>query len=915
MLADIELDPGKRLTLNIVDPNGKPLTGLEVKGLWPPRHSRTQYDAGPTAEVIALSPDEKRIIRLYQKERNLGKVRSVCWKDDGAGPVTVKLELCATLKARLIDKNGDPVRGGRVGIQAQFGDSRTMSDMASTDRDGRLNYTRLLPRGKYNVTCDCAQVGLQLLAKDLTVSPGEIIDLGEFDVISKDGPKPKRTNAVSSETEPKTPAPADGKGEMKSPAAAGRNESTQSDRKADDELLSISGRVLDPAGKPAAQANVEIVQPCRSFWKKAATLAAGKTNDGGQFRLEFRKSELAAAGFEPRNPAALVASLPGFGAAWCDCDPTKADQQTSLQLVADEPVEGRVIDLEGRPVAGVKAEVISLTTNRKNDLSAWLASLKNGVPTFVVGDEPLLDAGDGEKPDRFLEANLHGQWKSTTDGDGRFRIAGLGHDRAARIELAGSGIAVAEITVVTRSMESLKVLFAGANMDKRPTVYYGSHFQYAAEPSQPVEGVVRDAKTGKGLARRGGRQRAGRRIPQGDWIADYDLRREWSLSARRHAQGAGESNLGNPGRWRTVFRARVRRAGSTGFRADQARPRTAARCVDSGARDRQSQRRTGQRRQMSSVPWPDNPNAKGMVEFSQGAGLWNRYLTDPDGRYALVGLPGRGLVLVEDPSRPYSSGQGFREIPDLPGLSEFMKWTVRPIAEYTTAIKKTRIGPDDQEIRVDFELSPGKRLTLKLVDPEGQPITGVEVQGLWPKGQHLSQSNIGPAANVEGLLPDERRLVLLYQRSRNLGKAIRVSWKDNGPSPMTVKLEPCGALKARLLDKRGDPVHNGVIRFSIYWGKDGSPSDGSLSDYDATDSNGHMNCKGLLPGADYFVLCDSPQLGPNRIEYVIENLFVSPGETIDLGEFDVTSKDRPKPKRTPANTSLAPSASMMPASK
>ncbi len=277
-------------------------------------------------------------------------------------------------------------------------------------------------------------------------------------------------------------------------------------------------------------------------------------------------------------------------------------------------------------------------------------------------------------------------------------------------------------------------------------------------------------------------------------------------------------------------------------------------------------------------------------------------------------MPGRGLVLVEDPSRPYPSGQGFREIPDLPGLSEFMKWTVRPIAEYTTAIKKTRIGPDDREIRVDFELSPGKRLTLKLVDPEGQPITGVEVQGLWPKGQHLSQSNMGPTMDVEGLLPDERRLVLLQQKNRNLGKAIRVSWKENGPSPMTIKLEPCGALKARLLDKHGDPVHNGVIRVSIYWGKDGSPSDGTLSDYDATDSDGHMNCKGLLPGADYFVLCDSPQLAPNTTEWVIDNLFVSPGETIDLGEFDVTSKDRPKPKRTSANPSLAPSTSMMPAS-
>ena len=807
------------------------------------------------------------------------------------------------------------MRAGSLRFDADSGDFGLKLPDGATDRDGRLNYRLLLPGGKYNVYCDCRQTAFQNVIKNLTVSPGEIVDLGEFDVTSKNHPKPKRTNAISSEIEPKTPVPADGKGEMKTPAAAGRDHSAQSDRKADDDLFSVNGRVLDPAGKPAAGADVEIVQSCRSVWKKAATLVAGKTDDAGRFRLEFRKSELAAAGFEPRNPAALVASMPGFGAAWCDCDPTKSDQQTSLQLVADEPVEGRIVDLEGRPVAGVKAEVVSLTTNRKNDLRAWLASLKSGVPTFVIGDEPLLDAGDGEKPDRYLRANPNAQWKSTTDNDGRFRIAGLGHDRVARIELTGSSIALAELTVVTRPIESLKVLSAGASLEKRPTVYYGSHFQYAAEPSQPVEGVVRNAQTGKGLARVAvaANALAGEfHKVIGSLTTTSDESGHYRLVGM--PKGPGNRILAIPADGEPYFAREFDVPAAKGFepvKLDLELHRGVL------VRGRVTDQVTGARvsgAHMSSVPWPDNPNANGMVEFSQSAGLWNRYLTDPDGQYALVGLPGRGLVLVEDPSRPYSSGQGFREIPDLPGLSEFMKWTVRPIAEYTTAIKKTRIGPDDREIRVDFELSPGKRLTLKLVDPEGQPITGVEVQGLWPKGQHLSQSNMGPTMDVEGLLPDERRLVLLQQKNRNLGKAIRVSWKENGPSPMTIKLEPCGALKARLLDKHGDPVHNGVIRVSIYWGKDGSPSDGTLSDYDATDSDGHMNCKGLLPGADYFVLCDSPQLAPNTTEWVIDNLFVSPGETIDLGEFDVTSKDRPKPKRTSANPSLAPSTSMMPAS-
>ena len=170
---------------------------------------------------MALWPEEERRIVLYQKERNLGKVIRVCWNNDRPGPVIVKLEPCATLKARLFDKYGDPVQGGSLRF-AEVGrmDSLLAMPRGATDRDGRLNYTALVPGARYTVYCDAGQNLLRSIAEDLTVSPGEIIDLGEFDVTSKDRPKPVRTIAVGSRIQSKTTAPADGKDEMKSPAAA-----------------------------------------------------------------------------------------------------------------------------------------------------------------------------------------------------------------------------------------------------------------------------------------------------------------------------------------------------------------------------------------------------------------------------------------------------------------------------------------------------------------------------------------------------------------------------------------------------------------------------------------------------------------------------------------------------------------------
>jgi protocatechuate 3,4-dioxygenase beta subunit len=894
-LANIELDPGKRLTLNIVDPNGKPLTGVEVKGLFPPRHSRTQYDAGPTAEVIALSPDENRIIRLYRKEHNLGQVRSVCWKDDGAGPVTVKLELCATLKARLMDKNGDPIRGGRVGIQAQIGDSGTMSDMASTDRDGRLNYTRLLPRGKYNVTCACAQVGLQLLVKDLSVSPGEIIDLGEFDVTSKDRPKPKRTNAISSEIEPKTPGPADGKGEMKSPAAAGRNDSTQSDRKADDDLFSVNGRVLDPQGKPAAGAKVAAVQDYFTTWSHtSAAMVTTESDNAGRFHLEFRKSDIVQSDQLLQRVSIIAKPLDSkLGIAWIRCDAIKPGEETILQLVADVPVEGRIVDLEGRPIAGVEVRVNELSANAKGDLTAWLSAQKSGVTS--VNDQDL------DIPDRNLATEFANEWKTKTDADGHFRLTGLGRDRVVDILVSGHGTAAA-LRVVTRPMEPVSVDAAHRSVVPILNVYYGSHFQYAVEPSQPIVGVVRDAKTGRPLA--GVQVVSDRLAGRFSGILSWTTRDTVSDAKGNYRldglpKGEGNQIVAIPADGEPYFMRSFDVPTALGFEPVKLDLEMHRGVLIHG---RVSDNATGAPvagARMFFVPWPDNPNVNNVADLTRGQRgdeMVRRYQTDRDGRYTLVGVPGRGLVEVASVRLPrvYPPGQGLREIADLPSPREFFRVAGSqdpPDPKRTVAAKEIHIGRQDVQVRVDIELESGKQLSLSVVDPEGKRLADVKVNGDLPREYAWRQITAGPRIDVMALWPEEERRIVLYQKERNLGKVIRVCWNNDRPGPVTVKLEPCATLKGRLLDKDGDPVQGVSLHFI-----EADRMDSTLPlPRGATDRDGRLNYTALVPGARYMVYCDA---GPGSIQSIATDLSVSPGEIIDLGEFDVTSKDRPKPKRT-----------------
>src|SRR5262249_1795839 len=132
-------------------------------------------------------------------QRNLGKAIRVSLKD-GPGPVTVKLEPCATIKGRLLDKDGEPLRGGRIRFDLPEKDYLIQLEQAATDLDGRFNKSDVLPGCDYNVECESAT--FDVVAKNLNVSSGETIDLGEFDVTDKDRPKPKRTIAETKTAQP-----------------------------------------------------------------------------------------------------------------------------------------------------------------------------------------------------------------------------------------------------------------------------------------------------------------------------------------------------------------------------------------------------------------------------------------------------------------------------------------------------------------------------------------------------------------------------------------------------------------------------------------------------------------------------------------------------------------------------------------
>src|SRR5262245_17313414 len=112
------------------------------------------------------------------------------------------------------------------------------------------------------------------------------------------------------------------------------------DRKQDG-AVTVQGRVYGADGKPAAGAKL-FLWPRPAAEKKAP--APRTTDREGRFRFTVPAASADTGGV-------VVATAAGQGPGWATLAEA-ARKEATLRLVKDVPIEGRLIDLEGRPVAG-----------------------------------------------------------------------------------------------------------------------------------------------------------------------------------------------------------------------------------------------------------------------------------------------------------------------------------------------------------------------------------------------------------------------------------------------------------------------------------------------------------------------------------------------------------------------------------
>jgi RNA polymerase sigma factor (sigma-70 family) len=311
----------------------------------------------------------------------------------------------------------------------------------------------------------------------------------------------------------------------KPPAAAARPR--------DPDTLVVKGKVLGPDGKPFAGAKL---------WLGGRTLGASGADGSFSFKLSRSKLDENTVAKDCWTWTPLVATAKGYGPAWLEMGQHDMAGNLTLKLAkGDVPVTGRILDLEGRPVAGATVRVVRLNAPEDDDLSLFLKvwrrdgpgkALYGGAHRFLMAvPDGVVEAGvvrwalAGGLKEAPSWRRLWGDYCSrlfpagTTDKDGKFRLTGLGRERLVELVIRGPATEQVEMMVVTRPGVDVKALSKPIKEDMAapggergffvrftvvdlvgPPLLYGPSFEHLIGPTKPVAGVVRDKATGKPVA-------------------------------------------------------------------------------------------------------------------------------------------------------------------------------------------------------------------------------------------------------------------------------------------------------------------------------------------------------------------------------------------------------------------------------
>ncbi|HTU90975.1 MAG TPA: sigma-70 family RNA polymerase sigma factor [Gemmataceae bacterium] len=651
------------------------------------------------------------------------------------------------------------------------------------------------------------------------------------------------------------------------------------------ESVVIRGRVLDPDGKPVKGAR--LFSP--HFRKDDSTVVQRDVTDAeGRFRFELPSADA-----RPGQNRSLIAAANGYGVQWVDLPEESSSAELKLRLVKDQAIQGRILSTEGKPVAGVRVQVVSLKTRADDRVDDFLRVWqRQWGGAFVYTPKLLIQPLDAILP------------SVATDKEGRFRIAGIGAERIAELTIQGAGIARTSLYVVGRPgfdpAQVNKTALDNARVDignARPPLLYGPTFDYVEESGRAIEGTIRTADSGDPLsgftafylfASRNSLRSVSDK--QGDFRLDNVPKNKQHLleieppansSWLRMNAWADDSGLLQP----LKVEIRARRGV---FVSGRAIDRTTGKGVWSYVR---------------FVPLPGNKFIGKPGAYSYRCAIF----TDVEGRFRMPILPGPGVLMADVRVRektkngqkimPYKRAEFDEADRSRVQTSDFGDGTSNfatadnsvELLNGQNAVKYIDLAPDAANAACDLFVDRGKTMTIPIQDEQGKPLTGAVVSGVteaWSIGGSVfTLADTESTCTVYALEPRRPRRLIFIHPQRRLACTLRV--RGDEKEPPAARLVRTGTVIGRVLNLDGRPIADADITLSsgnltarLLFAKLEA-----LAPPIRTGADGRFRVEGVVPDLGFGL--HIRRGGKYLVDPRIGNMSLEPSEVRNLGDLRV----------------------------
>ncbi|HEY2837999.1 MAG TPA: M56 family metallopeptidase, partial [Pirellulales bacterium] len=860
----LELNSGVDVAGSIRDPEGNLLDGVIVSGQTAPGGGWDETKAGAflVRGYYAAAP---RDLYFFDPARNLAAYQRL--SGEPPAKIEVTLQPAGSLRGRLIEDDGAPLAGIHLIGAGVPGSNFGSQDLRlATDKEGRFLIQGLLPGRKYTVVAETDKI-LGRAITGATVKAGETHDLGDLkiqplgEMMLFDPPPPEETKPDDKPAD--KPAESGAKQESKSAASA-----------PEADLRTIRGRVVDSNDKPVAGAHVaaaamKLSRAAGGFISAEGDILAEVVSDpSGEFTLQFAPTSE-----KSHRGANVLARADGLALGWTKIEPDVKETKITIKLQPEEPIRGRLVDIDGKPASGVSYTVRSLIARTKSEDLNWEGS---------VG---------------YKFASPQAVWfaPASSDAEGRFVIHGIPPGYGVSLDVAGTEQFAPQDLLLNTGAPEQRGERDATYRSLVKNAAAGEEAIVPLAPAQWFEGVVRYEDTGEPAPR------ARVKI----WASQQEI---GSMST---VEGVADEN----GRYRINPHPGIR-FGVTAYPPEGA-PYLIRRTPFDSAIDWE----TGDRVKQIDKTLKRGVALRGtVVDAESGAPIANasvQYIpessnnpnktddivtgwegiqsTDGQGAFQIVVLPGPGRLLVHDPDG--------RHILQEIGSRDLDKSKPGGRRNFAHAIVKLDPSVDKQPEPLTIQLQPGRVVRGRLVDLEGKlvnealVISPLNIRAFWLTWHGHSETTLRGEFEIAGLAEDQEYLFYFLDSKRRLGTARVIKASD--PTPNVV-LEPCGEATARYIDSEGNPLkgHHPSLHIVLKPGVNGNDFDaqdkGALAamvdfvqnvdrvnhEHDATDADGQVVFPALIPGATYqFMEVKNGKMVNGR------EFKVTAGQKLDLGEI------------------------------